>query len=267
MSQILEGLIPRNKHTNKNINKIFVLSTGRAGTLWMAHLIDKMYHNVLAVHEAPPPIKLISLKYYSGEIDLNRAAWALRVARLNSIEKAREYYKKSAFVEVNNNLFNLADPLRKAFEGCKIIGLVRDGRTFIKSMAKRQIYTRKPSLPEFISLDFAQWEKWDLIQKYSWCWNEKIKGFIDKVDYLVKIEDLIAQEGVVEWNKVAKIMEIGRIQVNDLLNISIYNKMRKIKIHAAKEASEWTDFENWKESDQQKFWDIAGDTMKCLGYI
>ena len=256
-------IILKNKHINAPVTPIFFLSTGRTATQWLAWALNVCYPSVLAVHEPPPMIKPVGLLYHAGKLKFNDAVRACKKARLANVRCARILYKKRYYVECNHNLFSLAEPLRKAFPGCKIVGLVRDYKTFIPSMANRGysngVGWLKSDEPK---IDTGK-------KQLAWYWKEKISAYMDQVDYLVKMEKLlysrcgivfpqnsnvIFQQNIYNWNILFNKLGFSKIDQKT------YNYISGKSFNTAKRGA-MPNWEQWPDSDKQDVIDIIGQNF------
>lgn len=119
---------------------VFILSTGRTGTMALAQNLDKAYDEVTAVHE-PKPVRhfrLLSNRIASGRtvptavsVKLLKAARGRRLRALQS----------PIYVESNWYLYGLVDALVAAFGRVKILHVVRDPRTIVPSFINYGSFT------------------------------------------------------------------------------------------------------------------------------
>ena len=215
-----------NKYLSSDIRPVFFLSPGRTATQWVAWVYDRLYRDVIGVHEAPPMIRDVGIAYHGRAIKLHHATKPLQRARGPNIQAAKNYFKKKIYVEANNNLFSLCAPLRRAFPGCFIVGIVRDVRTWIPSMSKRGY---KNGVPWFPITETATPGP----EKLAWVWRDKIDAFKDCVDQLIRYEDLVGDEGHVVINKLAEWIRVRHISKAEFDQVRSFklNYTRKNKLH------------------------------------
>lgn len=237
-------IILKNKHISGPVTPIFFLSTGRTATQWLAWALNVCYPSVLAVHEPPPMIKPIGLLYHAGKLKFNDAVRACKKARMANVRCARILYKKAYYIECNHNLFSLAEPLRKAFPGCKIIGLVRDFRTFIPSMANRGyengVGWLKSDDPK---IDTGK-------KQLAWYWKEKISAFLPHIDFIVEMEKLLNFWGY--WNEM-----VVKLGLKPMLYGEDHDFITNKHFNAAKRGA-MPNWEQWPEQDKQDVIDVIG---------
>lgn len=152
-----------NRSLEEGVNKpsVFVTSTGRTGTLFLAHLFDRILPDVLSCHEPDVintrDIRDIMRKLSSFGPSLiwgkfhkkgnMRGLSDLRIARsISRSEAARRLRALRArfmgsrgqvYVECNNQFYGLIDVLPEAFPNSKVIYMIRDGREWVRSMMAR----------------------------------------------------------------------------------------------------------------------------------
>jgi hypothetical protein len=236
-------IILKNKHINAPITPIFFLSTGRTATQWLAWALNVCYPSVLAVHEPPPMIKPVGLAYHAKKLKFNDAVRACRKARGPNVKMARVLYKKRYYIECNHNLFSLAEPLRKAFPGCKIVGLVRDYKTFIPSMANRGysngVGWLKSDDPE---IDTGK-------KQLAWYWKDKILAYINCADFIIDAEKLLNNFSY--FNEV--VTQIGFTAICE----DTYYYITSIMFNAAKRGA-MPNWDQWPDQDKQDVVDVIG---------
>ena len=113
---------------------VFILSTGRTGTVYLADILNQVA-GVHAVHE-PKPSRVLNAwttAFLEGHVSTSFMAAALyrkRRKTLGQVHAAR-------YVESNNFIAGFADALPLLFEHPTVIHLVRDPRDFVTSLTNR----------------------------------------------------------------------------------------------------------------------------------
>lgn len=146
---------------------IFVLSTGRVGTMLLTKLFN-LKKGLHIEHEALPEMLLAGkTAYESNDISFSKGAFMA-----GRYENIRDYHLKSLrYVETNNRLTFFAPAIAELFPKAKFIHLVRHPDSFISSGMQRNWYTGKSitdegriAPPE--SLNITEQEN-----KIAWLWN------------------------------------------------------------------------------------------------
>lgn len=284
---------------NKEKSPVFIVSTGRTGTKFLANLLGK-YEETLAVHE---PFARNGMK----------EGWKLvhnlydEKYFINILKKNREknfFENNNLYVESNPEISFYVNYILKAFPESKIIHIIRDGRDVVRSWFNRSIYT----CPNFLvqisrklpcyfqaieillnflryhtsyrigdndlfrlrAIDFPQdpfsykWFNMDRFEKLSWLWMKKaktIKKFIENYEYgyTIKFEKIFNTDNI--HSGFTEIFNIINLEYNP----NITEEMISKKVNASKEYSltHWT---NWNDEKKEQFNKIAGKHLKNLGY-
>lgn len=119
------------KPAKKNV---FILSTGRTGTVYLADILNQM-DRVLAVHEPKPSraLNAWTTAYLEGKVaDKFMAATLAAKRRKNVAGLSLDLY-----VESNNFIAGFASVLDQVFENAEVVHIVRDPRDFVTSLTNR----------------------------------------------------------------------------------------------------------------------------------
>ena len=251
-----------NRVGNKPIIPIFILSTGRAGTNWLAWAASHTITSSVCVHEAPPMIKQLGLAYYHHLLNPADAATQCSLARESALAAVRRYYKKRYYIEVNQNMFSLHDPLKAAFPDALFIGLVRDGRAFVTSMINKGVYQRGGAYitPKEDTITAHKWSKWTLVQKLAWHWQEKIQCLQDAKLTIFRSEDLFGNRGFETWCQFWATWGIPHKTTPEY-----YKHLRSQRVNKTVHRN-FPPYSNWPQKDKDDFWAICGPKMKELNY-
>lgn len=181
---------------------VFVLSTGRAGTMLLTEILA--LSNSLMVEHEPDPI----LNYYS------KSAWLKEMpdvfyegvfegARYEIIRNATILNK--VYVETNNRLTFLAPYILKRYPKARFIHLIRNQKDFVKSGLKRNWYNGDSIHDEGRIISEEGWSNLGNEERISWLWKET-NDFIDRffeglpADQKIKVtsEDLFKNDAVLQ---------------------------------------------------------------------
>ncbi len=247
----------------KKQNAFFVLSSGRCGTLTLAHLLNTATNANVWHHPQPDPIKESLLAYWS-EIDKEKAFWKARYPILH-----KTWSEGLIHGETDLLMTPFCDMLPNEIPDSKFIVLVRDPRDFVRSGMRRNYYCRHPwdfgrLRPKEDSKEFEKWKKSDQFGKICWLWNEtyqKINHMVNKIGedrvLVVRFEDLISS--------IEKTMEVF-----DFLDLKGFDeeKMSAILSHKFNEqvSGTFTKPENWPAHRHDTLWRICGQTAEKYGY-
>ncbi len=111
----------------------FIVSTGRAGSRGIAHLLSAV-HGCTCLHEPNPPLIFESSRYRYGEIPASELARILRQTRPPSIGNER-------YCESNQTLSLIIPVLAEVFPQAKFVWLVRNGLDMVASGYSKQWYS------------------------------------------------------------------------------------------------------------------------------
>lgn len=176
---------------------IFVLSTGRNGTLLLTNLLSKSKKAVV-FHEPEPELSMASKLAYENHTRNSEFVKGM-------FEGSRYEYLRTAFllnksyIETNNRITFFANEIAMLYPKAKFIHLVRNPTSFIKSGMGRDWYSGKNLYDEarIVSTDDKLWNTLNQYEKIAWLWNETnsfIEEFKNSVDsnrvLTIKAEDM-----------------------------------------------------------------------------
>lgn len=119
------------KTFSHNCQPVFILSTGRTGTKFLAEYLNN-YTNVYAVHEPKPSrqLRMWSMAYLQGEVTQQKLSRIMPRLRSRILKKLDS---NTIYVESNPFITGFANVLKQEFTNPIIIHLVRDPREYIRS--------------------------------------------------------------------------------------------------------------------------------------
>lgn len=182
---------------------LFVLSTGRCGTLFLTKLLENIKE--LDVLHTPKP----EFFYYSRmayQKYLEQPDVVKQVFLASRMELVIDSYRRNRiYVETNNRITFFAYAINEVFPKARFIHLIRHPADFVRSGVRREWYSGKDKndlgriRP---GNEMREWAKYSTIEKISWLWNETNKFIEDfKTDLnnnerilTVKAEDLFHAE-------------------------------------------------------------------------
>jgi hypothetical protein len=199
---------------------VFVVSTGRTGTMALAQHLDRCYDDVCARHEPRPSWRLrrASAKAISSRISLDR----MRQLLADSRKKLLSGITRPIYIESNPYLCGFLDVLGEVFDKPRVLHVVRDPRTYVRSAlnwgAMRSLkYLANTFIPFWIPKPEhvpgsrqPRWRQMSQAERMAWFWStvnrELNRGQeIYGDDYLrIRFEDLFAKDGtglkkLTEW--------------------------------------------------------------------
>ncbi len=251
------------------VKLVFIVSTGRTGTKFLARFFNR-YNGVWALHEPKPDFLIEGIRYAAGKISTDKASAVIcrnrRAIRREALRRGANIY-----IESNNRLFSLLKPLRKSFSGVRIIHIVRDGRDYVRSGMSRRWYKKKDRTPRLKAIMFPadpyykSWNEMSRFEKITWRWQKK-DGFIyDDIKAIpdsltVKFEDIFEDRNFSGLKKIAEYTGLDKEYTESLIAELIDNKVNSTGKYAIK------DWHHWNDTKKEKFYTVAGNHMKRYGY-
>lgn len=199
---------------------VFITSTGRTGTQFLAKNLSSMVKDAAAYHEPGSPwitrpkdfIKEIrdfglynmtvgqlspkhcmfklSRKYLVGEIDREQAADYVLAMRKDFVDSSpREIY-----VESSGHIYGILDVINEVFENAKFIHIIRDPKKWITSALNTFEYYLYGPLDEKLlkfsptAMDFSEdcwgkkWKRMSKFEKYCWFYNKLNEHVINSME-------------------------------------------------------------------------------------
>ena len=160
-----------------NAAPVFVLSTGRVGTMLLTRLFE-LENGLHIEHEALPEMLYTGKLAYADPSNIEFTKGAFMAGRYEAIRDCQ--LQNLRYVETNNRLTFFAPAIAELFPKAKFIHLVRHPSSFISSGMQRKWYTGQSitdegriSPPESLNLMSRS-------DKIAWLWNttnEYIENF------------------------------------------------------------------------------------------
>jgi len=210
-----------------NYSPVFILSTGRCGSLTL-HEIFKKYNSIDSYHEPTPTLMILANYLFNNQEDEELLATILKATRLELI--INSYIKNKIYIESNQVLSYIIPGIIKLFNKSKIIHLIRHPGNFIVSAAIKGWYQNN-TIWEIgrIKENNKKWIELTQIEKLAWYWQktnnliiEKTKKLLENNRYiLLKIEDIN------NYNKLLNIMKYCGLNEKIIKKIPIKNKTKK----------------------------------------
>lgn len=255
---------------------VFIVSSGRTGTTALAQHLDAAYPNVRALHEPRPSWRLrrASAKALCGRLAKPQLVELLASARRDLVSRITQ----PIYVESNPYLGGFLDAFGEVFDRPRILHVVRDPRSFIRSsinfgvfsglkrfasaclpywLPKPELCLPNPSCPP------KTWRQMSPIERLAWYWTllntELNRGqSLYPHDYLrLRFEDLFNPDGT------------GLRQLTDFIGLPFNQNLiaaaNAEKVNASKtlRLPKWPD---WPADLQQQVLDHCRPLMTLYGY-
>lgn len=217
-----------------DISPVFVLSTGRCGTVTLTSLMS-LSPAIQAYHEPNPKLVSDSYLYYNNLMsDRSNEFWNGLIIYARRSLMLRAHWLDRVYFESNNRITLLADLIISNFPKAKFVHLIRHPYDFVRSAMNNGYY-------KYNSWDFARihplptentffnWNDISRIEKCAWLWNQTnlhILKILEKVNYerklFLKAEDIFScnfleinklfgfvceNKSIPERNKIKKILK------------------------------------------------------------
>ena len=268
-------------------NSVFICSTGRTGTQFFGKRISDSIEDCFSVHE-PAAVWLSRPKEWRekskifgpfrmtiGQFLPSNSMFKLsadRAAGRIGDKKAREYVykqrkryvskvKQSLYVESNAHLYGVLDLLSEIFPNCKIIYVMRDPRTWIRSALNTPEYVLYSPIDfrffkaSVRAIDFEndpyyhRWEQMDKFEKYCWYYN-KVNSFAlslmqGKDNFRIfRFEDLFQSSDRVSEFK--SMLDFATNFENHQYQYHLKEEMIKKKVHSRSKKGKLPDWNEWE---------------------
>lgn len=252
------------------MKNIFIVSTGRTGTQFLAHFFSEKINNVKSVHEPFPSrrFRILSNMYREGKVGKQTLKTIFKWSRKDLFKTKNQDY--NFYIESNNFLYGYSGVINEMIKDAKIIHIVRDPRDYIKSHLNHGVFKGKKLLAKkylpYWFMDVTkevttnkklnQYEilaaRWLIVNKFiedSCKENPNYKMF--------KYEDIFGPNKNDYLHEMASFMGLPADQIVFSEN---YEKLNVGKKNIAKT---WN---SWPEEDLKKIYNICGDLMKQYNY-
>lgn len=157
---------------HQEYDPIFVLSTGRNGTLLLTNLLSN-FKNVMVYHEPEPELSMASkMAYEKHQLDSSFVAGMFEGARYELLRSS--FLMNQKYIETNNRITFFAYEIAKLYPQSKFIHLVRHPASFIKSGLGRNWYSGNSLYDEarIVDKNNLSWSESNTYEKIAWLWNE-----------------------------------------------------------------------------------------------
>jgi virginiamycin A acetyltransferase len=241
----------------------FVLSTGRCGTMTLAHLLNTATNARVWHHPQPDPIKEALLAWWE-KIDLQSVFWKVRGSIIH-----QSWSQGLIHGETDLLMTPFSEAIAQELPEAKFIVLTRDPRGFVRSGMRRQYYRKHPwdfgrLRPEENTPDFERWKRLDHFEKVCWLWNATHVKILDiskrlgpeRVRFL-RMEDMI--EGPAAMAPLFKFLDLEGFDA-DKIDAILAKKLN------AQQNGNFPPPQEWRPAQHDTLWRICGSMADQLGY-
>ena len=287
---------------------VFLSSTGRTGTKFFGETMSRMVEDCVSVHE--PDTTRVSMpgdwirkmakfggpKMLWGQYRERYSLMKLSTTRHRGItgdKKALSYiednrleyinsFRKSLYIESNHIVYGLLDLITEIFPNTKIIWIMRDPRTWVRSAINAQAYhlygiwdwdsinlsIRSYNFPD--DPDVSRWKKMSRFEKYSWYYarvNERAFELMQRVpnSKIFRFEDLFDKENGARF--FTEMLDYAT-SFNDgfRLKYEFNPELLTKKIHAAASKRQLPHWRDWSQALVGSMDRHCGELMQQFGY-
>ena len=246
---------------------VFVLSTGRTGTMTLSSLLN-LSKNIFSLHEPSPVLLTAGYEAYFKEHEEEKWISVVNAARDELIAYAN--HQNCIYVETNNRLTFLSKAIAEAYPSSKFIHLHRHPYDVIVSGVKRNWYCGDV-------LDYARItpkvndpmaEKWNKISqemKIAWFWKTVNNHSVQFTKSLSssRIFDLRAEDLFLTESK--KISELFNFIGVSMPTSKSIQKILSLKMNAQKNGTAVSSIE-WPSNLKKEINKILIPTAEILNY-
>ena len=238
---------------------VFVLSTGRCGTLLMTKILSRS-SDLCVQHNPKPELEYASAVLHRDNLGVEAQMLAMLAARFD-IFFLDCYLRGKTYVETNNRISLFAPGLSRLLPKAKFIHLVRNPADFVRSGMRRNYY--KQGFIQHQRLDGSQnlcWQSFSQLEKIAWEWNEinlKIEDFkastnTDRI-LTIKSEDLYEKK-----QTISQLFDFLGVS-NPFYGVKQEQSLREILANPvnAQKAGKFPRYRDWSERDKHALWRIA----------
>ena len=243
---------------------IFVLTTGRSGSKFIANFFNELHADVVDAHHEPSPVlESFPDSFYNNQNNYDYLESSFKLSRIELILKS--YIKDKVYFESNQCLVFLAHAIIKTFPNARFIHLVRNPVDFTLSAIRKGWYVND-SIWESGRIKLRNLEKWNAmtqLEKIAWYWQEnnsyieKFKKTINPSQVLtLKFEDMVSDKdsliellnfcGVWKDINIESLIRLQNVKINELvIKADDPKNIRKLAYYPK--------YEYWKREDRASF--------------
>lgn len=238
---------------------VFITSTGRTGTVWLANLLN-CADGVYAIHE-PVVGESYAVKYYAMDRD-NGAEYVREFRTKETFLRCRSLPADVKYVEITPYLNQHISFLRQELPNSYFIQIVRDGRDVVRSWMTRKTFTERHPIYSDMILDrrhgdgAAGWHEMSAFERCCWMWAWMNRNLNASVDAFFRLEDIV--ENYADMQELLKSIG-GRIDEETWRMASPVKK----NVSARHSFPKWN---NWSPGQKATFRRICGEQMERYAY-
>lgn len=252
----------------READSLFVLSTGRVGTATLTELLA-LIKGVDAFHE-PKPQLLAERKAARVEVRSAPEKYQAIFEKARSQQLLHAASRGQVYAETSARLTFFAPVLADMLPNARFVYLHRHPAGVVRSGMRRGWYAGHVHDCERIKpvegeKAYANWHGWEPFQKICWYWDTYNRFILDALAEVnpnrwieLRSEELFdpSCSGMYRICELLRVRTPSRDDVEDVL----------ARRHNSQETGEFPQYGQWDEAMRQILHEIAGGTMKRLGY-
>lgn len=252
---------------------VFIVSSGRTGTMALARHLDACYEGVWAAHEPRPSWRLrrASAQSLCGRLSRDELVRLLARCRRKLVASIQAEY----YIESNPFLGGFLDVLADVFHNAAVVHVVRDPRTYIRSgmnfgtfrglkgLAARLVPWWLPRPELMPGWTGPPWSRMSPAVRLAWYWA-MLNAHLNRGQELygerylrIRFEDLFARDGS------------GLRRLTDWIGLPWDDRLVQCangeKVNASRDAG-FPRFADWSAPLKQQVMEHCGPLMELYGY-
>ncbi|MEX2119547.1 MAG: sulfotransferase [Pirellulales bacterium] len=248
---------------------LFVLSTGRVGTVTLMHLL-RLSNQVRAWHE-PEPQLIAEAKAAHAGLAKDRVAFQRIFRDAKAVEIGIAVVRKRIYAETSNRLTFFAPAIAEALPGARFLHLYRHPAEVVRSGMRRGWYLnnefdvhRIEPLPDDEAYD--RWSGWDAFSKNCWNWQAVNRFALDFQESIEPRRFLaISSEELIQSSRGSY------ARIFDFLSIPAPSRERAESVlsqrYNLQKEGDFPRYCDWDERQRAILEQIAGPVAQRLGYV
>ena len=253
---------------------LFVVSTGRTGTQFLADLFGRL--GARSSHEPGPRwLRLVSNAHVAGRLSSERAARLVARVRRAEVERPGA----APWVESSCLVYGLVDPLLASFPEASVVQVVRDPRTYVRSAMGWGAYRaggRPLNVVPFRRLAPTQfrprsarrrleWAGEGQFERLCWAWTAMNRSMREQGSgsprfSVVRYEDLF--HPVRSGPALRALCELAGFEADD----ATLSRLAERRINAGKRTPEIPDWSQWTPAERRRLVRACAGEAAYYGY-
>lgn len=251
-----------------NSEIVFVLSTGRVGSMTLARLLE-LTPNIRVLHEPSPKLFMLSKANYHNNLEALEFSksifWTVREELINEALKIGQGY-----VETSPQATFFAPVIQKAIPSVKFIHLVRHPADIVISGMRRNWFGGHPSdktriTPRDNSKFYHDWSNMSQFKKNAWLWTETNDWILNFLKTVPNNQQLMVTAEDLYNRNFDSIKAVFNFVGADIPSEKKVNRVLSKK-HNQQTKGDFPSFTNWTPEMIDELRMISGDLASALGY-